>query len=237
MVQDSYARGQIAETGATAVAFREALVRVFVWMATGLAVTALVGMVVAANADLQQAVIGNNIVFFGLIILQVALVLGMTFAAKRLSATALAGMFLVYSAISGITFSLIFVVYTKESIATTFFITAGTFGATALFGATTKRDLSAVGSIAFMALIGLIIASVVNIFLGSTLLYWITTYAGVLIFVALTAYDMQKIKQSAGTLAASGPERDRWAVFWALQLYLDFINLFLYLLRIFGNRR
>jgi FtsH-binding integral membrane protein len=141
-----------------------------------------------------------------------------------------------YAAINGLTMAAIFLAYTQASIASTFFVTAGTFGAMSLYGYTTKRDLSSVGNFAIMALIGLLIASIVNIFLRSTALYWILTYAGVLIFVALTAWDTQKIKRLA---AQVGDETSagRVAVLGALTLYLDFINLFIYLLRILGVRR
>ncbi len=219
------------------VALNQALSRVFFWMAFGLGTTALVAMLVAGTPAIRDVVIGNTFVFLLCIIAQFGMVVALGTMAQRLPAAGVAALFLAYAALSGVTFAVVFLVYTKESIASTFFITAGTFGAVALFGATTKRDLSAVGSIAFMALIGFIIASVVNIFLRSELLMWITTYAGVAIFVGLTAYDMQKIKQSAGALTVDGPQRERWAVSWALSLYLDFINLFLLLLRIFGNRR
>jgi FtsH-binding integral membrane protein len=222
---------------AVSVALNEALWRVFFWMAFGLGTTALVAMLVAGTPAIRDAVIGNNLVFLLCLIAQFAMVIAFGTLAQRLPASGVAALFLAYAALSGVTFAVVFLVYTKASIASTFFITAGTFAAVALFGATTKRDLSAVGSIAFMGLIGFILASVVNLFLRSELLLWITTYAGVAIFVGLTAYDMQKIKQSAGVLTVEGAERERWAVSWALNLYLDFINLFLLLLRIFGNRR
>jgi FtsH-binding integral membrane protein len=133
--------------------------------------------------------------------------------------------------------SAIFLVFTAESIASTFFITAGTFGAMSLYGYTTKQDLTRLGSLLFMALIGLLIASLVNMFMRSTMLYWITTFAGVLIFTGLTAYDTQKIK-NMNIIGNEGTDEDRKeAIMGALTLYLDFINLFLYLLRIFGKRK
>lgn len=221
----------------TGVALREAIYRVFFWMAFGLGTTALVAMAVASSDTMVDTIQRNRGLFFVVVLAQLGIVFGFGAAAERLPAAGVAALFLAYSALSGLTFSFVFLAYTKESIASTFFITAGTFGAVALFGATTKRDLTRVGSIAFMALIGFLIASIVNIFLQSTALTWITTFAGVAIFVALTAHDMQKIKQDAGALTLDGSTRERWAVMWALRLYLDFINLFLLLLRIFGNRR
>jgi FtsH-binding integral membrane protein len=147
-------------------------------------------------------------------------------------------MFIAYSVLNGVTFSFLFLAYSMQSIASTFFVTAGTFGTMALIGATTKRDLSKLGNIAFMALIGLIIATVVNIFLHSTMLMWITTYAGVLIFVALTAYDSQKIKKMLMMYGTEVNEStQKLALLGSLSLYLDFINLFIYLLRIFGGNR
>ena len=145
-------------------------------------------------------------------------------------------LFLLYSATVGVTFALIFELYTTQSIFTAFFITAGMFGALAVWGAITHIDLSKVGSIAFMALFGLILATVVNIFWANSTLYWITTYAGVAIFAALTAYDMQKLKQ-IGEQGVGGEQESKLAVFGALSLYLDFINMFLFLLRLFGDRR
>jgi FtsH-binding integral membrane protein len=234
MQQDIYT--QRAAAG-SAVALREAIYRVFFWMAFGVGVTALVAMAVASSQALQDAVVGNGYVFFICVLAQLGIVLAFQPLAQRLSAPGVSALFLTYSALTGLIFSIVFVAYTKESIASTFFITAGTFAATAVYGATTKRDLTGVGSFAFMALIGLLLVMVVNIFLQSPAIVWLTSLAGIAIFVALTAYDMQKVKQSAGTLAMTGDERERWAVSWALRLYLDFINLFLFILRFTGSRR
>ena len=148
-----------------------------------------------------------------------------------------AGVFLLYAGLNGITFSLIFAVYTTTSIVSTFLITSAMFGALGLFGWTTKRDLSSIGSIAFMALFGLIAASIVNLFWANSTLYWVTTYAGVVIFSALTAYDMQKIKQLNSRGNTGTDEDRREAILGALTLYLDFVNLFLFFLRIFGRER
>ena len=162
---------------------------------------------------------------------------GLSWGVNRMSPAIAMGAFLFYAALNGLTLSVIFLVYTAESIGLTFFITAGTFGAMCIYGATTKRDLTSLGSLCFMALFGLILASVVNIFWHSSGLYWVVTYAGVLIFVGLTAYDAQKIKQMHAA-GMEGTDQDRKAaILGALALYLDFINLFLYLLRIFGRRK
>ena len=144
--------------------------------------------------------------------------------------------FLAYSFLNGLTLSVVFLAYTKSSIASTFFVTAGTFAAMSLYGYFTKKDLSSWGNLFFMALIGLIIATIVNVFWANTTLYWITTYAGVLIFVGLTAYDTNRIKQMLANQEVNEGTQ-KLALLGALTLYLDFINMFLYLLRIFGDRR
>ena len=234
MQRDYYREGSIA---AASEAVREAVYRVFFWMAFGLGTTALVAMAVASSDALVDAIVRNRGMFLVLVLAQLGIVVAFGAAAQRLPAAGVAALFLAYSVLTGLTFSFIFIAYTKASIASTFFITAGTFGAVGLFGMTTKRDLTSVGSLAFMGLIGFLLASIVNIFLQSSVLYWITTFAGVAIFVGLTAHDTQKIKQDAGTAALEGQDRERWALMWALRLYLDFVNLFLLLLRLFGNRR
>jgi FtsH-binding integral membrane protein len=155
----------------------------------------------------------------------------------RMSADTATFVFLLYAVVNGLTLSVIFMVYTAGSIAGTFLVTAGTFGAMALYGYTTKRDLTSWGNLLFMALIGLILSSVVNMFFHNPMVYWITTYAGILIFVGLTAYDTQKIKEM-NIIGNEGTDEDRKeAIMGALMLYLDFINLFLYLLRLFGRSR
>jgi FtsH-binding integral membrane protein len=210
--------------------------RVYAWMTAGLLVTGAVASFVANTPPLVALIFGNPILFFGLFIVQIVMVLGLSAAVGRLAPAVAMGIFVAYAALNGLTLSAVFLAYTSASIASTFFITAGTFGAMSLYGYTTKRDLSGVGQIAIMALIGILIASVVNLFLQSTAVYWVVTYVGVLIFVALTAWDTQKIKamsQQVQTEADAG----RVAVIGALTLYLDFVNLFIYLLRIFGVRR
>jgi hypothetical protein len=212
------------------------LTRVYAWMTAGLLTTGAIAMFVSSSPALVGALVGNPIIFFGLIIAELALVWVLSANLMRLAPVVATGMFLGYAALNGLTLSLIFLAYTSASIASTFFITAGTFAAMSAIGYTTKRDLSGMGNFLFMAMIGLIIASVVNFFLASGALYWVISYAGVLIFVALTAYDTQKIKRMIAQVQGEDAE-GRVAVYGALNLYLDFINLFLFLLRILGNRR
>jgi uncharacterized protein len=209
---------------------------VYSWMTAGLALTAIVALFTASSRPVLQLVFGNQLVFFGLIIAELGLVIAISGAIRRLSAFAATGLFLLYSALSGVTFAAIFVAYTSSSIASTFFVTAGTFGAMSLYGHLTRRDLSAWGSFFFMGLVGFLLASVVNIWLHSSMIYWITTYLGIFIFVGLTAYDTQKIKRLAHA-GLAGEERQKVAILGALTLYLDFVNLFLMLLRLFGRRR
>jgi FtsH-binding integral membrane protein len=214
---------------------RGAMTPVYAWMTAGLLTTGAIASYTATSEALLRLIFGNPFVLIGLIISQFAIVAGLSWALGRISAGVATALFLLYSALNGLTLSSIFIVYTSESIASTFFITAGTFALMSAYGYFTKRDLSSWGNLLFMALIGFLIASVVNIFLRSSALYWVITYAGVLIFVGLTAYDTQKIKRMA---AAAGPnDLQKVAIFGALALYLDFINLFLMLLRILGGRR
>lgn len=213
---------------------REIFVQIYAWMTAGLLVTGAVAAFTARTPALVNLIFGNMLVFWGLFILQIAIVVGLSAAINRLSTAMALGLFILYAALNGLTLSVIFLAYTQASIASTFFITAGMFGALSAFGMITKRDLSQVGSIAFMALIGILLASVVNIFLHSTALGWVISYVGVLIFVALTASDTQKLKRLAEQTSEEGI--GRVAVLGALTLYLDFINLFLFLLRIMGRR-
>ena len=211
--------------------------RVYNWMGLGLATTAVVAMLTASSPTLLNYIFGNQFAFFGLIIAELGLVMALSAAIGRLQATTAALMFFVYSALNGLTLSAIFIAYTSASIANTFFVTAGTFGVMSLYGYATKRDLTSWGSFLFMGLIGVIIASLVNLFLRSEMIYWLVTYAGVIVFVGLTAYDAQQIKAMA--LQGFGDEESerKGAVIGALRLYLDFVNLFLMLLNIFGRRR
>ncbi len=225
-------------TPRTDALFSTLLQQVYGWMAGGLALTGLIAWWVSQSDAMISLVFGNRAVFFGLIILELGLVFGLSWGLTRMSATLATGAFLLYAAINGITMAAIFLVYTGESIGSTFLVTGGTFAAMSMYGYTTKRDLSSWGNLLFMALIGLIIASIVNIFLQSDALGWVVTYAGVLIFVGLTAYDTQKIKELSARIDARDTETfQKAAIMGALRLYLDFINLFLYLLRILGKRR
>jgi FtsH-binding integral membrane protein len=230
--------GHIAYSRERAAAVQgEFIRRVYNWMALGLGATALVALYTASTPWLLQMIFGNTLVFFGLIIAELGLVIWLSAGIGRMEFSTASLMFFVYSALNGLTLAVIFLAYTSASIASTFFVTAGTFGATSLYGYTTKRDLTSWGSFFFMGLIGIILASVVNIFLKSPMIYWVVTYAGILIFVGLTAYDTQKLKEMAVQGFADEQAEGKSAVLGALALYLDFINLFLMLLRIFGQRR
>lgn len=213
------------------------IAKVYAWMSGALALTAVTALITASSPAVLELIFGNRILFFGLIIGELGLVWYLSSAMQRMSAAAATGWFLFYAFLNGLTFSVIFVIYTTASIAGTFFVTAATFGAMSLYGYYTKRDLTQWGSLLMMALIGLILASVVNIFFNNPILYWITTYAGILIFVGLIAYDTQKIK-NMNIIGNEGTEEDhKEAIMGSLALYLDFINLFLYMLRLLGNRK
>ena len=213
------------------------MAKVYGWMAFALVITGITSLYVIQNESIVNLVFGNRLVFFGLIIGELLLVGALSKMVNRVSATTAMAMFIGYSVMNGVTISFIFFVYTMGSIASTFFITAATFAAMSAIGYFTKKDLTSLGNILTMALIGLIIASIVNIFLKSDMLYWIATYAGVLIFTGLTAYDTQKLKEMNIIGNAGTDEDKKEAIMGALTLYLDFINLFLFLLRIFGGRK
>ena len=213
------------------------MVRVYNWMTGGLAVTGFLAFFVSTNEFMLNIIHGNPVVPIVLIVAQLGLVIYLSGWIEKMSASLATGIFMLYAGLTGLTFSFIFLAYTSSSIASTFFVTAGTFAAMSFYGYTTKKDLTSWGSFLFMGLIGIIIASVVNIFLKNEAMYWVITYAGVLIFVGLTAYDTQKIKEM-NILGNEGTDEDtKEAVSGALRLYLDFINLFLMLLRIMGDRR
>jgi FtsH-binding integral membrane protein len=212
------------------------LQRVFLWMFVGLAVTGGVAAAIGSDDQLLTDITESPGIIIGVIVVQLGIVFGISFLINRISVGLATVLFLIYSATVGVTFAFIFELYTSQSIFTTFLITSGMFGALAVWGAITDIDLSKVGSIAFMALIGLILATIVNVLWANSTLYWITTYAGVGIFAALTAYDMQKLNQ-IGKEGLTGDAEGRAAIMGALALYLDFINLFLFLLRIFGQQR
>jgi len=217
------------QEGAESNAF---LRKVYAYMAGGLFATAVTATVVASSEPLAQFARSNLLL---LVIAEFGMVIAFSALLNRLSTAAAAALFVAYAVVNGLTFSVIFLLYTASSIGSTFFVTAGTFGAVSVYGYATKRDLSGLGSFAFMGLIGLIIASVVNIFLHSPMIYWLTTFVGVIVFTGLAAYDTQKLKRFAGSI--SPDQQSKVALQGALMLYLDFINLFLYLLRLLGRRR
>jgi FtsH-binding integral membrane protein len=212
------------------------LTRVFMWMFVGLGLTGGVAAAIGANDELLTTITESPGIIIGVVVAQLGLVFFLSFAINRISPAVATVLFLAYAALVGVTFAFVFELYTAQSIFTTFLIAAGMFAALAAFGALTDMDLSRFGPILFAALIGLIIATVVNLFWANSTLYWVTTYAGVIIFAGLTAYDMQKLTQISKQ-GLGDKEEGRLAIFGALSLYLDFINLFLFLLRIFGQRR
>ena len=215
------------------------LTKVFNWMAIGLGITGLAAFLTVSSPVMLELIFGNKAVFYGLIIGELGIVFFLSARVHKLSAQMATGLFLFYSALNGVTLSAILLAYTMTSVATTFFITAGMFGAMALYGFVTKRDLSGMGSFMMMGLFGIIIASIVNLFMGSSELSWIISGIGVIVFTGLTAYDVQKITRmgASGIMEQGEAAIQRVAIMGALSLYLDFINLFLMLLRFVGNRR
>lgn len=219
-------------------AFSKLMTNVYLWMTMGLAMTGLAAMYVAKSHQLMQIIFGNSIVMWGLILAQLAIVFYMNARINRISFMSAGLMFALFSVLNGINMAAIFVIYTMQSIAQVFFITAGTFAGMSLVGFFIKKDLSTMGRTLMMLLIGLIIATVVNLFVQSNGLMMILSYAGVAIFVGLTAYDTQKIKNMLMMYGDDvNDSTNKLALLGSLTLYLDFINLFLYLLRIFGSRR
>ncbi len=211
------------------------MAKVYGWMFLGLSITAIVAFLTATSQVAVEFLFGNRMVFFGLFILQIFLVGALVVRIQKMSAAAATAIFIGYSVLTGITFSALILAYTTGSLVAVFGITAGTFGIMSAVGYFTKQDLTSFGRLMVMGLIGIILASIVNFFLHSTTLYWIISYVGVAVFVGLIAYDTQKIKAYA--LLESEEERKKGAIMGALALYLDFINLFIFLLRLFGNRR
>ncbi|MFW5599072.1 MAG: Bax inhibitor-1 family protein [Bacteroidales bacterium] len=220
----------------SALSFPALMSKVYLWMTLALVVTGMTAYYVASSPAILYAIVSNQIAFWGLFIGELVLVFVLSSRIMSLSFVTASLMFVIYSIMNVVFFSFLLRAYTEQSIATTFLITAGTFGAMSLFGFVTKRDLSAMGRILFMLLIGLIIATVVNIFMKAEGLTLILNYAGVVIFVGLTAYDTQSIKQM---LQEHGDKEgaEKIALLGSLSLYLDFINLFIYLLRFFGESR
>lgn len=228
--QPAWIDGSTAETQLRERAFIRS---VYGWMAGGLLLTALAALWVLTTPAMQQLVLGNRGVMIGLIIAEFAIVMFLSFRITKMTAGTAAAAFLVYSLLNGLTLSVIFWVYSMGTIFNAFVSAAAMFGAMAIYGLVTKRDLTSWGSFFFMGLIGIVMASVVNIFLKSSALNWTISILGVFIFLGLTAYDNQKLK----AYATSPTLRENLAVIGALSLYLDFINLFLFMLRIFGGRR
>ena len=218
-------------------AFPVLMRKVYVWMTMALAITGITAYYVAHSETLMMVIRTNQILFWGLLIAEFGLVIGLSAAINKLSLTTATLMFVLYSLVNGVTMSFIFLAYTTSSVTSVFLITAGTFAAMAVFGYFTKTDLTSMGKILMMALIGVVIATIVNIFTKSAGLTVILNYIGVLVFVGLTAYDSQKIKQMLQMAPDASEGSQKIALLGAMSLYLDFINLFLYLLRIFGSRR
>ena len=217
-------------------AFSVLMRKVYVWMTLALVITGFTAYYVAHSTSFVYTLMSSSGLMWGLIIAELALVIGLSAAIHKLSLTVATLMFVVYSIINGLTLSFIFLAYTESSIAQVFFITAGTFGAMALIGYTTKTDLTSLGKYLFMGLIGIIIATLVNLFFNNNMVTMIVSYLGVLIFVGLTAYDSQKIKKMCMSFEYADTNAQKMALLGALTLYLDLINLFIYLLRIFGRR-
>ncbi|HET6557139.1 MAG TPA: Bax inhibitor-1/YccA family protein [Prolixibacteraceae bacterium] len=212
-------------------------VKVYGWMSLALIVTGYVAIWTASHVDLVSILNENKGFFIGLLVLEFVLVAYLVGWIMKMSSHTATLIFLLYSVLNGFTFSILFLIYTAESIATTFFVTAGTFAIMSIYGYFTKTDLTQWGSLLFMGLIGLIIASAVNLYFHNNAIYWITTYAGIFIFTGLIAYDTQKIKE-LNIVGNEGTDDDKKeAIIGALTLYLDFINLFLKLLRLFGKRK
>ncbi len=237
MQQTQYGTNSMTVAQARVEASTVFLARVFNWMAIGLGVTGVVAFL-TASTGLALTIVASP-AFFILVIAELGLVFYLSARIEKIQAATATGLFLLYSLLNGLTLSTIFLAYTRTSIGGTFLITAGMFGAMAVYGLVTKRDLSGVGSFLFMGLIGIILASIVNIFLKSSSLYWTISVIGVLVFVGLTAYDVQRIKQMGeqGIMEQGETAIRKGAIIGALALYLDFINLFLMLLRLFGGSR
>lgn len=231
------AEGKYSHDYIPSISFPILMRKVYTWMTLAMLITGITAYGVASSPAILSMIFSNKLVFFGLFFIELGLVWGLTGRLESLSLTTATFMFIAYSVINGATLSSIFLLYTMQSIELVFFITAATFGAMALLGHVIKTDLTSLGKILVMALIGLIIASVVNIFVGSTFLQTILSYIGVLIFVGLTAYDSQQIKRMLMSQEYADEGAQKLALLGSLHLYLDFINLFIYLLRIFGSRR
>lgn len=218
---------------------RSILRNVYMWMTVGLAITGVVAMYVAGSPQLMRTIVTNRMLFFGLIIGQLGLVFFLSARVHAMDPMTATMAFAAYSVLNGVTLSVIFLAYTAASIAQAFFVAAGTFAVLSVYAVTTDRDLGGMGQYLFAGLIGLILASVVNMFLGSSTMEYVISFFGVFLFMGLTAYDTQMIKNWSRELSHSASEADymRVSIMGALKLYLDFINLFLFLLRFLGARR
>lgn len=223
--------------GMVSLAFPALMRKVYVWMALALVITGFTAFGIASNPGIAYTIVTNQVLFWGLIIAEFGLVIAISGAINKLSAATATLLFVLYSIINGATLSVIFMAYTLTSIASVFFITAGLFGVMAFIGYTTKTDLTSIGKVLFMALIGIVLATIVNLFIGSSMLNMIVSYIGVVVFTGLTAYDSQKIKNMLYEADDMDEGMQKIALLGSLTLYLDFINLFLMLLRIFGNNR
>jgi uncharacterized protein len=213
------------------------ITKVYGWMSFALVITGITAYFTAATPSVMQLIFSSIYVFYGLLALELGLVIGIGALINKISATVATALFILYSVVNGLTLSVIFLVYTQGSISLTFFVTALTFGSMSAYGYFTKKDLTSWGNLLLMALVGMIIASIANLFMKNEILYWITTYAGILIFVGLTAYDTQKIKNMNIAALENEDGVKKAAIMGALTLYLDFINLFLLLLRLFGRKK
>jgi FtsH-binding integral membrane protein len=209
--------------------------KVYGWMAIGLGLTAMVAFAVASSPDLLRVLVGNRLVFFALVIAELGLVFFLSARADRLAPGTAAGLFAIYSALNGVTLSAVLLAYTGESVTMTFVVTAGMFGALAVFGSTTKRSLAGAGQFFFMGLVGLVLASVIGLFWHNDALQFLISIVGVIVFSGLTAWDAQRLKHLAAGLPLG--RSGSYAIVGALSLYLNFINLFLILLRFQGGRR
>lgn len=223
--------------GMVSLAFPALMRKVYLWMTLALVITGLTAYGVSQSPGIVYAIVTNRLLMWGLIIAEFGLVMAISGAIRRLSIGTATLLFVLYSVINGATLSVIFLAFTLTSIASVFFITAGTFALMAFIGYTTKTDLTSLGKILFMGLIGIVLATIVNIFLGSTTLNMIVSYVGVVVFVGLTAYDSQKIKSMLYEADDMSGEAQKLALLGSLTLYLDFVNLFIMLLRIFGSNR
>ena len=230
---------RIAASAGTQVLVNDFVRSVYNWMGIGLALTGLVALYVSNSETMRQLIFGNRMIFFGLIIAELALVFSISGMVNKMRAGTATGLFLLYAVLNGATLSFIFLVYTDASIVRTFFVCSGTFLACSVYGWKTQKDLTSWGGFLMMGLIGIIIASLVNLFIRSGAMSMIISYIGVIVFVGLTAYDTQKLKHMAASQPAGldGAVVRKGAILGALSLYLDFINLFLLMLRIFGQGR